>query len=86
MNYSIDKETVVSIDSGIVSVRAELWAESASDIPAYDAVEGRILLPGSIAIVPAEGKFYVLSFANVWAEWGTEPVVPDDGNSSEAEE
>ena len=72
MNYSIDNEKIISMNNNMVTVRAELWAASAQDIPDYDGIEGRILVPGSIAIVPTEGKFYVLGFTNLWSEWGSE--------------
>lgn len=85
MNYSIDNETIISMDSNAVKVRAELWAASAADIPDRDGIEGRVLAPGSIAVVPTEGKFYVLGFTGLWAEWGTVPVTPETGSDSEVE-
>ena len=83
MNYSIDNETIVSVENGAVKVRAELWAASADDIPAYNSIVGKVLVPGSIAVVPTEGKFYVLGFSNLWAEWGAEPEITEAAAGSE---
>lgn len=72
MNYTIDNEAIVSISDGKVNVKAELWAASAKDIPAYNGINGKVLMPGSIALVPSESKIYVLDFSNKWCEWGSE--------------
>lgn len=73
--YRISEEKIISLDStaGTCSVEATLFASSAEDIPAYDDIPGRILVPGSIAIVPGSSALFVLDFDNSWAEWGAEP-------------
>ena len=75
MNYSINSEKLCRLDeTGKAIVRAELWAESAEDLPAYNAVSGRILAEGTVAVVLDESKLYVLGFDHEWKEWGAEPA------------
>ena len=70
----IKNEKVITISSsGIASVDAELWASSSEDLPVYDSIAGRELVPGSIAAVPSESKIFVLDFDHEWKEWGAEP-------------
>lgn len=71
MNYTIDSETIISVNEGKVSVRAELWAASVEDLPDYNSIKDRILVPGSIALIPSESKIYVLDFSNSWTEWSS---------------
>ena len=73
MNYSINDEDLLRVDSsGRAVVRAELWAASENDLPAYDAIPDRILAEGSAAVVPGESKLYLLDFDRTWKEWGGE--------------
>jgi len=80
----IKNEKVITISSsGIASVDAELWASSSEDLPVYDSIAGRELVPGSIAVVPSESKIFVLDFDHEWKEWGAEPE-PEPESSSKA--
>ena len=71
MDYTIDNERLLSLDkaTGKAKVRADIWAASSEVLPAYDAIEGRILVTGSLAVVPGEGKTYILDLDNEWKEW-----------------
>ena len=71
MDYTIDNERLLSLDkaTGKAKVRADIWAASSEVLPAYDAIEGRILVPGSLAAVPSESKTYILDLDNQWKEW-----------------
>lgn len=40
-----------------------------SDLPDYDKVDGRVLVPGSMAFVPSTGAVHMLDFDNEWKEW-----------------
>ena len=60
MDYSIFNEKLAGVSDGTFSVVAELVASSSETIPYYDTVEGRILAPGSVAIVPSETAIYIL--------------------------
>ena len=71
MDYTIDNERLLSLDkaTGKAKVRADIWAASSEVLPAYDAIEGRILVTGSLAAVPSESKTYILDLDNEWTEW-----------------
>ena len=47
-------------------VRAEIFCDSASDLPAVDAMEGTEFAMGSIAYCIEEGKLYVLNSSGTW--------------------
>lgn len=70
-NYSIDEKKNVGTDetTGKRIVRVEMWAASTASVPAYNALDV-IFAPGSIAMIPDEGKFLILDFDNTWKEWG----------------
>lgn len=71
--YSIDSEKIISIGSdGTATVRAEIWAASTQDVPAYDAIAGKVLAEGSTVIIPSESKILILDFDHNWKEWGAE--------------
>lgn len=73
MSYRISEEKMVSLGAnGTPNVEVVIFASSSEDLPAYDAVSGRILVPGSLAIIPSESKVYALDLDNVWKEWGAE--------------
>lgn len=40
-----------------------------SDLPDYDKVDGRVLVPGSVAVIPSTGAIHMLDFDNEWKEW-----------------
>ena len=70
MNYSVNKETLLKlIDDGKALVRVELWASSSEDVPAYDAIPGKVLAEGSVAVIVSESKFVILDFDHTWKEW-----------------
>lgn len=71
MNYSIFNERFMDISNGTASVIAELVAASSEDIPNYNAISGRLLKPGSTAIVPSEKKIYILDADLIWTDWST---------------
>ena len=72
MNYLINNEAVRCIKEGISYVLAELWVSSAADLPAADGITGRVLLPGTIAVVQAESAIYIMGFDEQWKEWGAD--------------
>lgn len=67
--YRIKKEKIESIKDGVAYVEVELWVSDAESIPAADGIDGRQLVPGSIAIIPSESSIYVLDFDSKWKEW-----------------
>ena len=70
MNYDIYKEQFLHLDgNGKAVVRVELLAASAEALPAYNAIPGRILAEGSVAVLPSTGAVYMLDFDNTWKEW-----------------
>lgn len=89
MNYSIFNERFMDISNGTASVIAELVAASSEDIPNYNAISGRLLKPGSTAIVPSEKKVYILDADQLWTDWstGTKITSPNDetDNNEEAQ-
>lgn len=70
----IRSEKIITISENTASVEAEIWVSASEDLPAYDGIDGRLLVPGSIAVVQAESKIYVLGFDNAWKEWGAVPA------------
>ena len=73
MSYRVSEEKMVFIDrEGIPNIEAVIFASSSEDLPAYDAVSNRVLVPGSLAIIPSESKLYALDLDNAWKEWGAE--------------
>lgn len=72
MKYLINNEVVRCIKEGISYVLAELWVNSAADLPAADGITGRVLLPGTIAVVQAESAIYIMGFDEQWKEWGAD--------------
>lgn len=67
--YRIKNEKIKSIKDGVAYVEAEIWASDAESIPAADGIDGRRLVPGSIASIPSESSIYVLDFDAEWKEW-----------------
>ena len=70
----IRSEKIITLSENTASVEAEIWVEASENLPAYDGIDGRLLVPGSIAVVQAESKIYVLGFDNTWKKWGAEPA------------
>ena len=73
MSYYISDEKIISTNTatGITTVDATIIASSKAAIPAYDAIPGRLLVPGSAALVPEEPGFYMLATDNTW-KWGSD--------------
>lgn len=73
------EEVFVSFKEGANKsiVRAELFCDSASDLPAVDAMDGTEFAMGSIAYCIEEGIFYVLNSSGTW-----KPQTATDGGSS----
>lgn len=70
---SIYEEKIISTDgSGTARVADTLIVSASADLPAADGLSGRILVPGSIAVVPSESKIFVLDTDFGWKEWGAE--------------
>jgi hypothetical protein len=67
--YRISNERLVSRSGSTLTVEAELIVDASTNIPAYDAITDRILVPGSIAIIPDESSYYMLNFSNQWVKW-----------------
>lgn len=69
--YRISQERLVSLDSGngVASTEAVLIVSSSEELPAYDEIPGRVLVPGSAAVIPSEAVFYMMDFDNTWKEW-----------------
>lgn len=68
----IKEEKIVSVKDGVACVDAELIVSSARSLPEPDGIDGRELVPGSIAVVPDDSSIYVLGFGGEWKEWGDE--------------
>lgn len=78
---SIYEEKIISTDgSGTARVADTLIVSASADLPAADGLSGRILVPGSIAVVPSESKIFVLDTDDEWKEWGAD----DSGTSANA--
>ena len=71
--YRISDEKIISTDTehGITTVDATLIVSSTSALPAFNAIPGRRLVPGSVALIPSEGAFYMLDTDNTW-KWGSD--------------
>ncbi len=69
--FRILTEKIISKNdsSGLAESEADMVVSSSGDLPGYDEVAGRILVPGSIAVVPTESKLFVLGLDNEWKEW-----------------
>ncbi|MCR5123048.1 MAG: hypothetical protein K6B74_11580 [Ruminococcus sp.] len=87
MDYSIFSEKLVSLSDGTVSVVAELVASSSETIPYYSNISGRLLAPGSAAIVPSESAIYILDTDLLWTNWDSgEKISPPESDDDEEEE
>lgn len=86
MDYSIFNEKLAGVSDGTFSVVAELVASSSETIPYYDTVEGRILAPGSVAIVPSERAIYILDTDLLWTNWDTGDKIPAPETENEEKE
>lgn len=83
MDYSIINERLSGVSDGIFSVVVDLVASSSETIPFYNEVADRVLVPGSVAIVPSESAIYILDTDLLWTDWGTGTKIPlpeDDGS------
>ena len=85
MDYSILNERLISLSDGTAAVIAEITAASSEDIPYYNTVGGRSFAPGSTAIVPSEGKLYILDTDLLWTEWNTGTKIPAPEVESDGE-
>lgn len=56
-------------EQGRSVVDAVILVSSSSDLPDYDKVDGRVLVPGSVAVIPSTGAIHMLDFDNTWKEW-----------------
>lgn len=74
--YNIRSEEFIEFNKmngvEISVVRAEIDCDTASDIPAYNAVPGRKLTIGSIAWDISTGDFYGLQSDGTWKKQGSE--------------
>ena len=86
MDYSIFNEKLAGVSDSTFSVVAELVASSSETIPYYDTVEGRILAPGSVAIVPSERAIYILDTDLLWTNWDTGDKIPAPETEDEEKE
>lgn len=66
-------------------IEAELWVDSASELPTADGIEGYTLAQGSIAYVIQGGGMYVLDSTGIWYSTSgaanvatTDYMIPDD--------
>ena len=67
--YSIRKSEFIRFKDETHSVsviRAEIFCDTAADLPAYDAVSGKELYMGSIAYDIATGDMYVMNSSHEW--------------------
>ena len=67
--YSIRKSDFVRFSGAnntVSVIRAEIFCDTAADLPAYDAVSGTELYMGSIAYVIATGDIYVMNSSHEW--------------------
>lgn len=67
--YSIRKSDFIRFSSTnrtVSVVRAEIFCDTAADLPAYDAVSGTELYMGSIAYVIATGEMHVMNSSHEW--------------------
>lgn len=66
-------------------VEAELWVDSAAELPVIDGIEGYTLAQGSIAYVIRSGEIYVMDSTGSWYNKDgaanvatTEYMIPDE--------
>lgn len=67
--YSIRKSDFIRFsgtNNTISVIRAEIFCDTAADLPAYDAVSGTELYMGSIAYDIATGDMYVMNSSHEW--------------------
>lgn len=67
--YSIRKSDFIRFsgtNNTVSVVRAEIFCDTAADLPAYDAVSGTELYMGSIAYDIATGDMYVMDSSHEW--------------------
>lgn len=67
--YSIRKSDFIRFSGAnntVSVVRAEIFCDTAADLPAYDAVSGTELYMGSIAYDIATGDMYVMNSSHEW--------------------
>lgn len=67
--YSIRKSDFVRFSGAnntVSVIRAEIFCDTAADLPAYDAVSGTELYMGSIAYDIATGDMYVMNSSHEW--------------------
>ncbi len=62
----IRNEKFISYNSGRAVVLAEVEMDTAADLPAVNAFDGRTLAKGSIAHDIATGDFYSLNSSGTW--------------------
>ena len=86
MNYSIFNEKIAGVSDGTFSVVAELVAASSEDIPCYNGADGRLLAPGSVAIVPSESAIYILDTDLLWTDWDTGNKIPAPEDDEEEDD
>lgn len=53
-------------------IEAELWVDSAAELPVIDGIEGYTLAQGSIAYVIRSGEIYVMDSEGAWHKSGGE--------------
>ena len=91
MDHFIFNEKFIGLSDGTSTVIADLVAASSEDVPYYNTVSGRELAPGSVALVPSEGKLYILDADLLWTEWSSGEKLPapedeDDDDDDEGEQ
>ena len=67
--YSIRKSDFIRFsgtNNTVSVVRAEIFCDTAADLPAYDAVSGTEFYTGSIAYDIATGDMYVMNSSHEW--------------------
>lgn len=67
--YSIRKSDFIRFsgtNNTVSVIRAEIFCDTAADLPAYDAVSGTELYMGSIAYVIATGEMHIMNSSHEW--------------------
>lgn len=67
--YSIRKSDFIRFsgtNNTVSVIRAEIFCDTAADLPAYDAASGTELYMGSIAYDIATGDMYVMNSSHEW--------------------
>lgn len=67
--YRITSEEIFEINGAYLSVEASLYVDTVANLPAYNAITLRTLLPGSTAVVIDTSEVYILDFNNTWKKW-----------------